>query len=113
MVSGSPLAEGQKLIVIYRVESGCLGPDGKHLLDEFCDFAQLQMELQNSDIISWNIIPRNSKTLPEIEYNVVGKRISYSQAVRYLALFGKSLDGFESHLGEKIALLIESFMSRA
>jgi len=107
-----PLAEDRKLLVVYRVEPGCLGPEGKHVVAEFCRFAQGQIQSQDSDVIRWNIVPRNSKTLPEIEYNVVGKRISYSQAVRYLALFGKSLDRFEGHLGERIALFIEDFMSR-
>lgn len=112
MVSVSPLAEDKKLLVIYRVEPGCLGPDGKNLIDAFCRFVQLNSQLQDGSVIRLNIVPRNSKSLPEIEYNVVGKRLSYAQAVRYLALFGKSLDGFEGHLGERIALFIEDFMSR-
>ncbi|MDO6564301.1 hypothetical protein Q4488_12975 [Amphritea sp. 1_MG-2023] len=106
------MSEDKKLLVLYRVEPGCLGPQGDKWVSEFCRFAQRALQSQDSAMIRWNIVPRNSKTLPEIEYNVVGKRISYSQATRYLASFGKSLDGFEGRLGERIALFIEDFMSR-
>ncbi|WP_299199128.1 hypothetical protein [uncultured Amphritea sp.] len=107
-----PLSEEKKLLVIYRVEAGCLGPEGGSLVVAFCDFAQQSIQSLDSDLISWNIIPRNSKTDPEIEYNVVGKRISYAQATRYIELFGRTFDGFEAHLSERIAHYIEDFMNR-
>ncbi|WP_428034112.1 hypothetical protein [Amphritea sp.] len=107
-----PLSEDKKLVVTYRVEAGCLGPEGGSLVAAFCDFAQQSIESLDCDLISWNIIPRNSKTDLEIEYNVVGKRISYSQAARYLELFGRTPDELEVHLSERIALYIEDFMNR-
>ncbi|MBR9867726.1 MAG: hypothetical protein GYB20_11135 [Oceanospirillales bacterium] len=112
MVNDLPLTEEKKLLVIYRVESGCLGPEGAQLVDAFCDFAQKKFDSVDSDIIRWTIVPRNSKTLPEIEYNVVGKKISHIQAIRYLAFFGQNLNGFEGNLSERIARYIEAFLSR-
>lgn len=112
MVNDLPLTEEKKLLVIYRVESGCLGPDGEQLVDAFCHFAQKKFDSVDSDIIRWVIVPRNSKTLPEIEYNVVGKKISHIQAIRYLAFFGQNLYGFEGNLSERIARYIEAFLSR-
>ena len=112
MVGSLPLSEDKKLVVVYRVEAGCLGPEGKTLVQSFCDFAQQSIQTLDCDVISWHIIPRNSKTDPEIEYNVVGKRISYSQAERYVGHFGRTFDGFEAHLSERIAHYIEDFMNR-
>ncbi|SEQ98635.1 hypothetical protein SAMN03080615_03505 [Amphritea atlantica] len=113
MVSDLPLPDEKKLLIIYRVESGCLGPDGAQLVDRFCEFAQKKFASEHSGIIRWNILPRNSKTLPEIEYNVLGKKITHSQAERYLLFFDKNLGGLEGYLSESIAKYIEAFMSRS
>lgn len=105
-----PLPESKKLTVTYRVESGCLGPEGKSKIVDFCQFAQKELEPLDSDYVHWNIVPREDKSLPEMQYNVVGKKMNHAQAEKYLAHFGKSLDEFESHLCEKLAVLIDAFM---
>jgi hypothetical protein len=38
------------------------------------------------------------------------KKMNHTQAEKYLAHFDKSLDEFESHLCEKLAVLIDDFM---
>ena len=45
-----------------------------------------------------------------MQYNIVGKGMTHTQAEKYLALFDKSLDEFESHLCERLATLIDDFM---
>ncbi|MFT5593938.1 MAG: hypothetical protein ACI8SR_002325 [Oceanicoccus sp.] len=110
MKSAAPLADEQKLSVIYRVEPGCLGPQGASLVDDFCRFAQSQLQIQNSNYINCMIVPRTDKASPEMQYNVVGKKINFSQAEKYLALFDKNLDEFEGHLSEQLTNLINQFM---
>ncbi len=110
MKNSLPLPEDKKLCVIYRVESGCLGPEGESYIAKFCSFAQSELRSLDSDYVAWNIIPREDKALPEMEYNIVGKKMNHSQAEKYLALFDKSLDEFEGHLCEKLATLINEFM---
>jgi hypothetical protein len=105
-----PLQEDKKLIVTYRVEAGCLGPDGKNYIAEFCKFAQLALRTLDSDYIAWNIVHRKDKTLPEMQYDVIGKRMNHYQAEKYLAVFDKSLDEFEGHLSDKLTTLIHKFM---
>ena len=39
-----------QLAVIYRVEPGCLGPEGAAHIEGFCQFAQLHEALQSSDM---------------------------------------------------------------
>lgn len=110
MKSAVPLTDEQKLSVIYRVEPGCLGPEGASLVDDFCRFAQSQLQSLDSDHINWLIVPRADKTSPEMQYNVVGKKMNFAQAEKYLALFDKSLDEFEGHLSERLTSLINEFM---
>ncbi len=110
MNTSSSLPEDKKLCVIYRVEPGCLGPEGKNHISKFCSFAQSELRSLDSEYVVWHIIPREDKALPEMQYNFVGKLITHSQAEKYLALFDKKLDEFEGHLCEKLATLINEFM---
>ena len=107
-----PLQEDKKLSVTYRVESGCLGPEGEKHIDDFCRFAQSKLQEQDSDYIIWNIVPREDKALPEMQYNVVGKKMNDSQTEKYLALFDKNLNQFECHLSDNLTLIINEFMGR-
>jgi len=110
MKTSLPLQEDKKLCVTYRVEPGCLGPEGKSKISEFCIFAQTELRSLDSEYVAWNIIPRKDKKLPEMQYSIVGKLMSHSQAEKYLTLFDKSLDEFEGHLCERLASLINKFM---
>lgn len=110
MKESLPLPEDKKLSVTYRVEAGCLGPDGENYIAEFCKLAQLAFQTLDSDYIDWNIVHRKDKTLPEMEYNVAGKRMNHDQAEKYLTVFDKSLDEFEGRLSDKLTILIDRFM---
>lgn len=112
MTASLPLSDEMKLTVIFRVEPGCLGPQGASVVDEFCLLAQNYVKSLDSDYVIWSIIPRNDKTLPEVQYRVRGKNMTHSQAEKYLSLFDKSLDEFELHLDDRLAELIDKFMAR-
>jgi hypothetical protein len=105
-----PLPENKKLSVIYRVEPGCLGPEGESHIVMFCKFAQSALKTLDSHYIAWNIVARNDKKLPEMEYNLAGKKMNHTQSEKYLAVFNKSLDEFEGHLSDKLTILIDQFM---
>jgi hypothetical protein len=107
-----PLPDHQKLTVTYRVESGCLGPDGKNHIAAFCVFAQHEVADLDADFIHWHIIPRDDKTLAEMQYAIAGKQLSHDKADKYLKLFGKSLDEFEDHLLGNAVTLIDKFFGR-
>ena len=105
-----PLSHEQKLTVVYRVEPGCLGPDGKDHIESFCQLAQKSVVDLDADFIHWEIEPRYDKALPEMQYRVSSKELSHDKADQYLQLFGKSLDEFEYHIqGEFIALINQYF----
>lgn len=104
-----PLNNDKKLAVTYRVEAGCLGPDGLNYISDFCKFAQ--EKLQTSDYIVWNIIHREDKTLPEIQYSLLGKMANSDKADKYLSIFGNNIDDFESQISDDLGTLIRLFMS--
>ena len=112
MKDSLPLPDHKKLSVTFRVEPGCLGPEGKNIVDEFCTFAQAGVESLDSDYVIWSILPRKDKTLAEIQYSVLGKNMNHDQADKYLDVFGKSLDEFEGHLDDQLANLIDQFSTR-
>ncbi|MGS2718287.1 hypothetical protein ACVBE9_08960 [Eionea flava] len=105
-----PLPDHQKLTVTYRVEPGCLGPEGKSYVDAFCVFAQKKVVDLDPDFICWKIVPRTDKNLPEMQYHVRSKQLTHDKADKYLNIFGKSLDEFEDHImGESVALIDQFF----
>ena len=110
MKNSLPSQDDKKLSVTYRVEPGCLGPEGASHVAKFCGFAHAELQSLDSDTIVLNIVPRADKMLPEMEYSIVGKKINYSQAEQYLQAFDKSLDDFESQLSDRLATLIDDFM---
>ena len=107
-----PLPEGKKLAVTYRVEPGCLGPQGANFIEGFCQFAEQSVQGLDSDFIHWNIIPRNDKTLSEMGYSVCAKQLTYKQADQYLQIFGKTLEEFEDHIQNECVALITQYMTK-
>jgi len=102
----------KKLNVLFRVEPGCLGPDGIDHVEGFCKFAKKTVSNLDSDYIRWVITPRYDKSLPEMEYKVRNKSLSQERATQYLDTLGKDLDEFEENLQEKLAELIDEFLGR-
>ena len=112
MMNNLPLPIERRLTVVFRVEAGCLGPDGENHVEGFCDFTQRRMDAIDADFIIWRIIPRDDKSLPEMEYRVGEKRLNHDQAKRYLQVFGKRLEEFEGHLHDQVVVLIEEYLER-
>ncbi len=106
--------------MIFRVEPGCLGPDGENLIDDFCQFAQPRIDLQNtSERVSWTdliiceLSPRRDKSLPEVQYTINTKALSHDKAARYFALFNKRLEEFEHDLNEELSDLIDAYLLKS
>lgn len=107
-----PLPLYKKLTVTFRVEPGCLGPDGADHIEGFCKHAKKAVANLDSDFIRWVITPRYDKSLPETEYRTNGKKLDHSKASAYLNVFSKDLDEFEEHLEEKLSELIDDYLGR-
>lgn len=107
-----PLQDQQKLTVTYRIEPGCLGPEGSTHVENFCVFAQERVVDLDAEFIHWDITPRNNKQLAEMEYSIASKKLSHDKADKYLQLFGKGLDEFEDHIQGECVGLINQFFGR-
>lgn len=106
------IPQDKKLSVIFRVEPGCLGPEGKDHIVEFCRFSEEQIRPVDSHFVQWQLIPRLDKTLPEIEYLMATKKMSREQVEKYLAVFDREVDEFEETLQENISLFADQFFGR-
>lgn len=107
-----PLPLYKKLTVTFRVEPGCLGPDGVEHIEEFCKYAKKEVAQLDADFVRWVITPRYDKSLPETEYKTNNKKLDHDKAEKYLRVFEKELDEFEEHLQDKLAELIDEYHGR-
>lgn len=108
----SNLPQEKKLHVLFRVEPGCMGPAGIDHIQEFCSYAQEQVETLDAEFIVWEIVARMNKKLPEMQFKVGNKNLTHQQAEKYMAVFGKELEEFEEHLHDKLATLVDTFWER-
>ena len=112
MTLASSIPENRKIQAIFRMEPGSLGPDGRDHVDEFCTFAQLQLQACASAHIILSIIPRHDKNLAEMDYHVASKKLTRSKAEQYLSLFGESLADFEEQLEDHLEAIIDQYFGR-
>jgi hypothetical protein len=104
------LNDKQKLFALFRLEPGCLGPEGKSYIEDFCVFAKAQDDAL--PYVHIEVVARYDKTLPEWEYSLASKRLSDKQLARFLALFDDNQSDFESRFEERLGELIEVFFNR-
>lgn len=102
----------KKLIVLYRIEPGCLGPEGVNYAEEFCSFAKQQIKQTHSNFIRWTIKPRYDKSLPELEFQIKNTPISRDRAAQFMDAFNVDIDDFEEALDERLAELVDVFFER-
>jgi len=107
-----PLDQDKKLCVTFRLEPGCMGPQGMEHIEAFCQLAQKKVNETDTEFVEWTIVPRHDKTLPEIEYRLNNKRLSHEKAVKYLNMFEKNLDEFEENLQDKLAVYIDDYLGQ-
>lgn len=112
MTTNMTTSTDKKLLVKFRLEPGCLGPDGADHIVNFCEFAQNELKSINIDFAEWKLSPRFDKSLPEIEYSVLGKRLNMNQVSKYFKSFNQELADCEELLDEKLAMLIERYLNR-
>ena len=101
-----------KLIVLYRLEPGCLGPDGIDHIDTFCTLAQQTLAAYDTDSCQWLLEPRYNKQLDEMAYCLANKMLTRVQAAKYLARFGHDLEQVQEVFEDKLTHLINQYIAR-
>lgn len=100
------------LEVIYRVEPGCLGPQGAEHIEDFCKFSQPLVTSHTAGFMRWILVPRFDKSLPEMQCTLAGRSLNPAQATRYFALYQANADDLEAELNEQLTLLIDQYFGR-
>ena len=101
-----------KMVILFRLEPGCLGPDGADHINTFCSIAQRAIVTLNADVCHWLLEPRFDKSLEEIQYSLAGKTLSKEKAAKYLQSFGLNIDELEEHFEDKMTKLINQYIAR-
>ncbi|QDE31343.1 MULTISPECIES: hypothetical protein [Shewanella] len=102
----------KKLVILFRLEPGCLGPDGVNHIDTFCHVAEQALVNLNSDVCHWFLAPRFDKNLIEIQYSLAGKVLSRDKAVKFIESFSQNLDEIEERFEDKLTQLINQYIAR-
>jgi len=110
MTTALPLYK--KLILLYRIEPGCLGPDGVNFVEDFCVFARKKLKDKHKHFLRWTIKPRYDKALPELEFQIKNTPVSHQQAAQFMSAFNVDIGDFEEQLEEELAELVDVFFDR-
>ncbi|NDW22552.1 hypothetical protein [Alteromonas hispanica] len=102
----------KKLLVMFRIEPGCLGPQGADYVEEFCTFAKQKLKNHHGHCLRWSIKPRYDKSLPELEFQIKNSVVSRENAAKYMDRFDIDIDTFEEGLEESLADFIDAFFER-
>lgn len=102
----------KKLLVMYRIEPGCLGPQGVDYVEAFCGFAKQKLKDRHGHCLRWTIKPRYDKSLPELEFQIKNAVLSRENAARYMDSFNIEIDVFEEELDEALADLVDAYFER-
>ena len=112
MILVNNIPDDKKMLVIFRMEPGALGPKGAEYIQEFCDFANPQLRGQDRTYIGCFIEPRFDKSLAEIEFQISSKKLSRSKANQYLSIFGENLTHFEDQFEDLLSAIIDQYLGR-
>lgn len=112
MSSYKNISANKKMTIIFRMEPGSLGPDGIQYVDEFCVFAQSQLQASAEFYLNWLIVPRLDKTLSEMKFQLGSRKLNQQQVEKYLTFFGESYAHFEEQLEDNLEAIINQFFGR-
>ena len=103
-------APPKRLTIQIRIEPGCLGPDGKAHIDTFCAAASRIFAAIEPERVSWVLLPRHVKLLPEQAYFIDGRTLSEAQANLLLQRMGLTLTTLQEHSDAVLAQLVERYL---
>ena len=99
----------KRLTIQIRIEPGCLGPDGKCHVDTFCIAAGRIFAAIEPERVSWVLLPRHDKQLPEQAFFIEGRKLSEAQASLLLQRMGLTLSTLQERSDAMLAQLVERY----
>ncbi|ASM51801.1 hypothetical protein PESP_b0191 [Pseudoalteromonas espejiana DSM 9414] len=104
------LPDDKKIRLMYRVEPGCLGPQGADHIEDFCRYAN--KHIKSPYYGQFLFLPRFDKQKDERQYSVKSRNLSRVQAKAYLNHFEIDIDTFEEQLDELLTKAIDLYFKR-
>ncbi|MBQ4833588.1 hypothetical protein J8L70_10085 [Pseudoalteromonas sp. MMG010] len=104
------ISDEKKIRLMYRVEPGCLGPQGVEYIEDFCRYANKHIKSPYYSKLMF--LPRYDKTKDERQYSVSNRNLSQAQAKAYLQHFEINIESFEEQLDELLTKAIDLFFKR-
>jgi hypothetical protein len=104
------VSDDKKIRLMYRVEPGCLGPQGVSHIEDFCRFANKHIKSPFYGQLLF--LPRYDKQKGERQYSVKSRNLSQVQAKAYLNHFEINIDDFEEQLDELLTKAIDLYFKR-
>ena len=102
----------EKLLLTYRVEPGCSGPDGSSRIKKFCIYVTAAFVNHHSNYLIYQFIPRYDKTLAEMKLSINHKRLIEAKSSQYMSFFIKLSRALERICKINSLFLIDSFFGR-
>lgn len=104
--ASSPLAP---MTLLFRIEPGCLGPDGRQHIETFCKLAEQVYLRHPLTGVQFEFVPRYDKQLPEREFLLGERTLNREQAVRLMEHYGHELPHIEAQLDDTLSRLITHY----
>ena len=105
-LSSPPLAA---MTLLFRIEPGCLGPDGRQHIETFCKLAEQVYLRHPLNGVQFEFVPRYDKQLPEREFLLGERTLNRNQAIRLLEHYGLELARIETQLDDTLSRLISHY----
>ncbi|GHB60628.1 hypothetical protein GCM10008107_07340 [Psychrosphaera saromensis] len=104
------MSQDLDLKLIVRVEPGSLGPDGLDHVEAFCEVANKVFSKVDYIQLSFTIVPRYDKALPELELLMNDVTLPEQRATLLLDKLHVTFDQVEEEVMERISKLIDRFL---
>ncbi|QIR14618.1 hypothetical protein [Shewanella aestuarii] len=101
-----------KLVILFRLEPGCLGPDGLEHIEVFCNIAERALQSLNQSVCRWRLTPRYDKSLDEVQYSLAGKVLPLDKAIKYLQACHTEHSQLMGAFEDKLTQLINQYLDR-
>ncbi|MDU0111802.1 hypothetical protein RT723_02010 [Psychrosphaera aquimarina] len=98
------------LKLVVRVEPGSLGPDGLDHVESFCMVAEKVFSKVEFANLTFKIVPRYDKKLPELELLMNRAPLPQQRAVLVLDKLNLTFELIEEEVMERISKLIDRFL---
>jgi hypothetical protein len=99
----------EKLLLTYRVEPSCLGPDGISRIKDFCNNLTTAFVYYHNNYLIYQFIPVYDKTLAAMKLSINYEYLSEAKSSLYMGFFTQTLESFGEDLQDQFTFFDRQF----